>query len=75
MAAKGFLGGPLRSRGPPKDHLAAKGCPGFVVEFNTYNITLMSPMSLITLMKGGPRVFLAMGIRWLYRCCALSNLL
>ena len=27
-----------RSKGPPKDHLAAKGCPGFVVEFNICNI-------------------------------------
>ena len=23
---------------PPKEHLTAKGFPGFVVEFNTYNI-------------------------------------
>ena len=29
----------LESKGITKDHLAAKGCPGFVVEFNIYHIT------------------------------------
>jgi len=29
----------LESKGITKDHLAAKGCPGFAVEFNIYHIT------------------------------------
>ena len=28
-----------QSRGLPKHHLSAKGCPGFTVECNTYNIS------------------------------------
>ena len=37
-AAKLFLGSLLLCRGPPKDHLVAFGCPGFVVEFITSHI-------------------------------------
>ena len=39
MAAKWSLGGPLLCRGPPKDHLAAKRQPEFVIKSNTYNIS------------------------------------
>ena len=35
LAAKWYLAGPLLCRGPPKDHLAANGCPGVVMELNT----------------------------------------
>ena len=34
MLLTSFLQGVSPSRGPPKYHLAAEGCPGFVVEFN-----------------------------------------
>ena len=51
LAAKESLGGPLLCGGPPKGNLAAKSCPGFVVEFNSYNIILMSSMLLTTLLK------------------------
>ena len=51
LAAKESLGGPLLCGGPPKGNLAAKSCPRFVVEFNSYNIILMSPMLLTTLLK------------------------
>ena len=53
LAAKESLGGPLLCGGPPKGNLAAKSCPGFVEEFNSYNIILMRLMSLTTLLKGG----------------------
>jgi len=53
LAAKESLGGPLLCGGPPKGNLAAKSCPGFVVEFDSYNIILMRLMSLTTLLKGG----------------------
>ena len=46
----------VRCKGPPRGHLAAKVCPGFVVEFNNYNIIEMSPMSLTTLLMGGPQL-------------------
>ena len=51
-----ILGGSQQCRGPPKDHLAAFGCPGFAVKFNTYNIMDMSFVSLTTLLKEGPQV-------------------
>ena len=38
------------SRETPKHHLAGKGCPGFVVEFNTYNISGDDLMSLTSLL-------------------------
>ena len=34
-----ILDGALLNKGLPKDNLAAKGCPEFVVEFNSYSIT------------------------------------
>ena len=34
MLLNSFLQEVSLSRGPPKDHLTAKGCSGFVVEFN-----------------------------------------
>ena len=37
--AKWSLGGPVFYKAPLKYDLAANGCPGFFVEFNTYNIT------------------------------------
>ena len=40
----------LESREPLRDPLAAKGCPGFVVEFNNYSITGDDPMSLTSLL-------------------------
>ena len=52
--AKQCLAGTLQSRGPPKGHLVAFGCPGFVGEFNTYNIMEMSSMSFTTLLKAIP---------------------
>ena len=36
--AKWSLGISLHYKEPPKEHLTAKGFPGFVVEFNSYNI-------------------------------------
>ena len=57
--AKQCLAGILQSRGPPKGHLVAFGCPGFVGEFNTYNIMEMSSMSFTTLLKGGPQLYYA----------------
>ena len=53
-----YISSPLQGRGPPKDYLTAKCCPGFLVESNTYYIILMSPMSLTTLLKGGPHIAL-----------------
>ena len=47
------MGCPVLCRGPPKDHLVAFGCPGFVVEFNTYKIMEMNSMSLTPLLKEG----------------------
>ena len=46
LAAKGPLGGPPRSREPPRVHLAAKDCLGFVVEFDNYSISGDDPISL-----------------------------
>ena len=46
MIFKGFFA----SQNPHEEHLAAFGCPGFIVEFNTYNIIKMSPMSLTPLL-------------------------
>ena len=40
---------------PSKGHLAAKGCPGFVVEFNNYSINVDDPMSLTSLLHGAPQ--------------------
>ena len=41
-------------RGLLKHHLAAKGYPGFVVVFNTYNISGDNPMSFTLLLHGAP---------------------
>ena len=49
-----YISSPLQGRGPPKDYLTAKCCPGFLVESNTYYIILMSLMSITTLLKGVP---------------------
>ena len=58
-AAKGFLGGSLWSKEPPKDHLAFFGCSRFVMEFNTYNFTGdKSHMSLTSLFQGVPHAIL-----------------
>ena len=55
-AAKGCLGSPLLRRGPPRGHLAAKGYPEFVVEFNNYSINADDdPMSLTSLLHGVPQ--------------------
>ena len=56
LAAKESLGGPLLCGGPPKGNLAAKSCPGFVVEFNDYSINLDDPMSLTSLLHGAPQL-------------------
>ena len=37
-------------RGPPRGHMAAKGCPGFVVDFNNCSINVDDSMSLISLL-------------------------
>ena len=39
------------SKGPPTDHLAAKGCPGFVVEFDNYSINYNDPIAYLTLAR------------------------
>ena len=44
---------PLLCRETPKDHLAAKGCPGLVVESN-YSICGDDPMLLTSLYHGVP---------------------
>ena len=42
-------------RGPLKDHSAAKGCPEFVVEFNSYSILgEESNVSYLSLAGSGP---------------------
>ena len=51
MAAKGPIGGGLQSREPPRGHLAAKRCSGFVVEANNYRFNVDDPMSLTSLME------------------------
>ena len=56
LAAKWALGGALWSRGPARGHLAAKGCPGFVVKFNNYSITGYDPVSLTSLWHRAPRI-------------------
>ena len=45
----------LHSRGLPRGYLAAKGCPGLVVEFNNYSINFDGPMSLTSLLHGAPQ--------------------
>ena len=35
---------------------AAKGCPGFVVEFDNYSINLDDPMSLTSLLHAAPQI-------------------
>ena len=52
LAAKESLGGPLLCGGPPKGNLAAKSCPGFVVEFNIYNFYVDDSMSFTFLLHG-----------------------
>ena len=54
LEARRGLGSSLLHREPAEHHLAAKGCPGFVVEFNTYNISGDDPMSLISLLHEMP---------------------
>ena len=54
--AKSPLGGPLCSREPLNDYLVAKGCPGFVVEFNDYSINVDDPMSLTLILHGAPQL-------------------
>ena len=54
LADKRSLSGPLKSKGPPKVKLAAKGCIGFVVEFNIYIVSGDYPMSLTSLLQGVP---------------------
>ena len=43
-------------RGPPKDHLAAIGYAGFVVNINISSILKMSPMFLTALLKDEPHL-------------------
>ena len=45
-----------QSRGIPKHHLSAKGCPGFIVEFNNYSISGDDPMSLTSLLHGAAHI-------------------
>ena len=40
----------------PRGHLATKGCPAFVVEFNNYSIKVDDPMSLTSLLHGEPHL-------------------
>ena len=37
--------------------MAGKGCPGFVVKFNTYNNSTVDPMSFTSLLQGEPQIF------------------
>ena len=41
---------------PPRGHLAAKGCPEFIVEFNNYSINVEDPMSLTSFLHGASHV-------------------
>ena len=56
LEARRGLGSSLLCREPAEHRLAAKGCPGFVVEFNTYNISGDDHMSLTYLWQGAPHI-------------------
>ena len=57
LAAKWALGYPLLHRGPLKDHLAARGCTEFVVEFNSCIITgEESNVAYLPLTGSGPYI-------------------
>ena len=56
LAANLSIGGPLLHKRPPKDYLAAKSCPGFVVEFNIYNFYVDDSMSFTLLLHGSPQL-------------------
>ena len=43
-------------QGSLRDHLAAKGCPGFVVEFNIYSIIGDDPLSSNSLLHKAPQL-------------------
>ena len=63
--------GSLHNRGPLKDHLAAKGCPEFVMEFNSYSITgEESNIAYLSLTGNGPCVIVLPAVE-LLQCLQL----
>ena len=49
-----------------RGHLAAKGCPVFVMEFINYSINLDDPMSLTSLLHGVPQFWTARGCQVIF---------
>ena len=67
-ADKSLVVDSLQIREPPRFHLAAKGCPRFVVEFNNCSITREESMLLISLLQGASHLSIAASC---YRYCSL----
>ena len=57
LAAKWPLSGPLLYRRPPRVHLAAKGCPRFVMESNNYRTTGDESVTYFSLARSTPIMY------------------